>query len=181
MFAEHRHPKGGTTMQTARCAAAFAATLLLTAASGAQAAPPGIDGVWKVTNVVITGANPLTVADPQPSLYIFARGHYSSVGVQAEKPRDAAAPAKDPAKPTDAEKLAKYQEWAPVMAQAGTFEVKGGKLIRTPIVAKNVVAMGPEGRSEAEFKLSGDKLVLTSKSPAGQPAREQRLTLTRVR
>ncbi len=172
-------------MKTAILAAAAVATLSLGVAPAALAAPAhkaaAIDGVWKVTNVVITGANPLTVENPQANLYIFARGHYSAVAVNGDKPRTAAAQGQDPAKFTDAEKLAKYQEWAPIMAQAGTFEVTGGKLIRTPIVAKNVVAMGPEGRSEADIKISGNTLVLTAKSPAGQPAREQRVTLTRVR
>lgn len=36
------------------------------------------------------------------------------------------------------------------------------------------------GRAEAEIKLTGDTLVMISKAPAGQPAREQRLTLTRL-
>jgi hypothetical protein len=67
-----------------------------------------------------------------------------------------------------------------VTAQAGTYEVKGATLIRLPTVAKNVVAIGPGGQAESEIKLTGETLVMISKSPAGQPARELRLTLTRV-
>jgi hypothetical protein len=166
-------------------AAGVAALILLAsatgaAAAGAKAAAPSIEGVWKVTNVVITGANPLTVAHPQENLQIYARGHYATVGVTGDKSRTATPPAKDPAKPTDAEKLARYDEWAPVQANAGTYEVKGGKLIRTAVVAKNVVAV-TSGPSEADMKLTGDTLVLTSHAAAGQPARDQTLTLTRVK
>jgi hypothetical protein len=67
-----------------------------------------------------------------------------------------------------------------VAAQAGTYELKGATLIRHPIVAKNVAAIGPTGQSESEIKITGDTLVMISKAPAGQPAREQRLTLVRV-
>src|SRR5689334_15620364 len=145
--------------------AAFAAGVLLAAATGAMAAgakgkAPSIEGVWTVTNVVITGANPLTVTHPQENLQIFARGHYANVAVTGDKPRTASPAFKDPAKPTDAEKLARYEEWAPVQAAAGTYEVKGGKLIRTPVVAKSAIAVS-SGPTEAELKLTGDTLVLT--------------------
>jgi hypothetical protein len=140
---------------------------------------PSIEGVWKSTNVTATGANPMTNPSPEASLYIFSHGHYVYVADTSRAPRTAAS-VKDPANPTDAEKVAKYQEWGPVIAQGGTYEVKGGTLIRLPTVAKNVSAIGPGGQAEAEFKLTGDTLVLISKSPAGQPAREQRVTLTRV-
>jgi hypothetical protein len=175
---------GGWARRTAAC---VLASVVLGAAAAPSAVAAGksgaasLDGVWKITNVTTTGANPSTVANPQPGLFIFAHGHYSFVAVMGDKPRSAAPSAKDPARPTDAEKLAKYEEWSSIVAQSGTYEVKGATLIRQPLVAKNVVAMGPEGRAEQEFKLSGDSLVLTSKSAAGQPVREQRMTLARVR
>lgn len=167
--------------------AAFAAGVLLfaTAATGAVAAEAkgkamSIDGVWKVTHVVITGANPLTVDKPLENLTIFSHGHYANVGNQGDKPRTASPPLKEPGKPTDAEKLARYEEWAPIGAQAGTFELKGNKLTRTPIVAKNVIAV-TTGAYTSDVKLTGDTLVVVTKAPAGQPAREQTVTLTRVK
>jgi hypothetical protein len=165
----------------ARAAAVALTAAVCLAASPVQAQPASaIEGVWKVSRVDVTGANPLTVADPRPGLYIFARGHYSNVNETGSGPRTAAPPANDPANPTDAEKLARYQEWAPFAAQAGTYEVKGSTLVRHPMVAKNLVALTPPDQA-AEFKLSGDTLVITTRSQPGQPAREQRLTLTRVR
>ena len=173
---------------TMRCkpAALAAGILLLGAASTAMAAEakgkmaPSIDGAWKVTKVVITGANPLTVTNPQDSLWIFSHGHYANVQVTGEKARTAAPAPKDPAHPTDAEKLARYEEWAPFGAQAGSYTLKGHTLTRTATVAKNVGAM--DGKPyDSEVKLSGDTLVIVSKSAAGQPAREQTLTFTRVK
>lgn len=184
---------GGTTMtmyfkpagQAGRTAlAALAALALVAGAGGAAAAATGkaasIEGVWKTTDVVITGANPLTNHSPQESLTIFSHGHYAAVSNQGEKPRTASAPLATPGKPTDAEKLARYEEWAPIGAQAGTYALKGGKLTRTPSVAKNVSAV-TTGAFESDAKLTGDTLVLTTKAAAGQPARVQTITLTRVK
>ena len=167
-----------------RPAAVLAAAILL-AATGAAAAEgkakaASIEGVWKTTDVVITGANPLTNHSPQESLTIFSHGHYAAVSNQGEKARTASAPLATPGKPTDAEKLARYEEWAPIGAQAGTYTLKGDKLTRTPIVAKNVGAV-TAGAFESDAKLTGDTLVLTTKAAPGQPARVQTITLTRVK
>jgi hypothetical protein len=174
-------------MNSHRNAAVLAAGLALAIVSSVapQAAfaagkAASIDGVWTTTNVTVTGDRPMTNPSPQPSLYIFSHGHYVYVSDTSATPR-ADAPVKDRANPTDAEKLAKYQEWSPVVAQGGTYKLKGATLIRVATVAKNVVAIGAAGQGESEIKLTGDKLVMISKAPAGQPAREQRITLTRVK
>jgi hypothetical protein len=163
------------------CATAVGLAIAVASSQAALAAgkAPSIEGVWKITDVTATGANPMANPSPQANLYIFSHGHYSVVADSGRAPRTSAS-VKDPANPTDAEKLAKYQEWAPLTAQAGTYELKGKTLTRLPTVAKNVSVIGPEGKAESEIKLTGNTLVMISKAPAGQPAREQRLTLTRV-
>jgi hypothetical protein len=173
----HRNVAGltGAAMATGLALAVVSLAAPHVALAAGKAA--SIEGTWKITNVTVTGANPMTNASPGPSLEIFSHGHYVYVVDGSPTPRTAASRAKDPAKPTDAEKLAKYQEWAPLAAQGGTYRVKGTTLTRMASVAKNVAAIGP---SESQIKLTGNTLVLISKSPAGQPAREQRLTLTRV-
>jgi len=142
--------------------------------------PASIDGVWKITHVEITGANPLKVDHPMESLYLFTKGHYAVVQVTGETPRTASPAFKDPAKPTDAEKLARYEEWTRFGAQAGTYEVKGAKLVRTPLVAKAVSAV-TDGAFDTDLKLTGDTMVLTGHARAGQPARDTAITLTRVK
>lgn len=163
-----------------RGALALAAVACLLATSATAQTAAAVEGVWKTTNVVVTGANPLTITSPQPSLFIFARGHYVNVADTSRTPRTAPAAFADPANPTDAEKLAKYQEWAPLNAQGGTYEVKGTTLTRHPIVAKNLAALTPADQV-AEIELKGSTLVIITRSLPGQPAREQRVTMTRVK
>ena len=144
------------------------------------ATAPSVEGVWKIAEVVTTGANAATNASPQPSLIIFARGHYSYLSVNGTQPRPTFSPAKDPNTLTDAEKIARYEQWNPFTAQAGTYEVKGTALSRRPLVAKNVAAMTTAPPIVQEFKLEGSTLWLITKSAAGQPASETRTKLTRV-
>lgn len=105
-----------------------------------------LEGVWKVAEVVPPASNPnekpTSITSPQPGLLIFTKGHYSSIAVTGNQPRTAAAPAKDPQNLTDAEKIARYDQWRPFMANAGTYEVKGSTLTMHPTVAKNPDVMG---------------------------------------
>lgn len=139
-----------------------------------------LDGVWKISEIVTTGANAATNATPQPSLIIFARGHYSYLSVHGAQPRPTFSPAKDPNKLTDAETLARFEQWNPFTAQAGTYQVKGTTLTRRPLVAKNVTVMTTDPAIVQEFKLEGSTLWLITKSAAGQPASETSTKLTRV-
>lgn len=161
-----------------RRALVFALLALLPAISVAQqGATSPIDGVWRITEETTTGANATSNKSPQPSLLIFARGHYSWIslgGTTARKQRPAVA---TPGKPTDAEKIAAYEEWGPVTANAGTFEVKGSTLSRRLLVAKNVGPMTAKDPTLHEFKIEGDTLWLVQKTQSG----ETRTRLTRVR
>ena len=152
-----------------------------TAGSAQESSAAGtLQGVWKIVERVTTGANASTISDPQPSLIIFTNGHYSVLMVQGAQPRPRFAPAKDQNKLTDAEKIARYEQWNPLIANAGTYEVKGTTIIRRPSVAKNETAMAKNSSLENEFKLEGNTLWVTTKSPAGQPASETRFKLRRV-
>jgi hypothetical protein len=155
--------------------------LLLPVLASAQAtAASPIDGVWQIAEVTTTGANAATVTSPQPSLLIFARGHYSWVSVNGTSPRTQSAAAKDPASLTEAEKTMRYAEWNPFTANSGTFTTKGNTLTRRLLVAKNVGAMNATNPTVQEFKLEGTTLWLVQKSAAGQPVSETRTKLTRV-
>jgi hypothetical protein len=156
------------------------AFVLVSAVVSAQTVTSPLDGVWKITEVVTTGANAATVTSPQPSLLIFARGHYSWLSVGGATPRTQSPAAKDPAKLTDAETAARYAEWNPFTANSGTFETKGSTLSRRLLVAKNVGAMTAKNPQVHEFKIEGNTLWLVQKSAASQPASETRTKLTRV-
>ena len=158
---------------------------LLLSTSTVGSAPQGsakqtLEGVWKIVEMTTTGANGSTISNPQPSLVIFTKGHYSYLSVNSEGPRPQFAPAKDPTKLTDAEKIARYEQWNSFTANAGTYEVKGTTLIRRPLVAKNETVMAKNSSIESEFKMDGNTLRVITKSTAGQPAGETRIKLRRA-
>src|SRR3990170_2698851 len=105
-------------------------------AQAKKSADPGIQGVWRVTERETKGPNAGINKNVQPNLYIFTRTHYSIVSVLGDKPR--ANQPQDLAKATAAELNA---AWGPFVAQAGTYEVKGGNITLRPLVAKNPTVM----------------------------------------
>jgi hypothetical protein len=157
----------------------FAFVVLFPSVTFAKQATSPIDGVWKIAERTETGANASSNTSPQPSLLIFARGHYSWLSINGTVPRTQS-PAPATGKMTDADRVARFQEWDPVSANAGTFEVKGSSLTTRPMVAKNVSVMSSNNPITREFKLDGDTLLLTQRS-TGPQAGEVRLRLTRVR
>ena len=158
---------------------AIVAILLVGGWAMTSAQAPSLQGVWRVSEIVVTGANASTNTSPQPGLYVFTKQHYSIVTVNGTAARKDVSPAKDPARLTDAEKVARYEMWNPFTANSGTYEVKGNTLTTHPMAAKNVGAMAGTGQTR-EFKIEGKTLTLVQKSPAGQPASETRTKLTRI-
>ena len=41
------------------------------------------EGVWRITEIVVTGGGASTVSDPQPSVFIVTKTHYSLMWCQA--------------------------------------------------------------------------------------------------
>jgi hypothetical protein len=46
-----------------------------------------IEGAWKVTEIVVTGADASNVSTPQPGLIIFTQKHYSVMWIPGNQPR----------------------------------------------------------------------------------------------
>jgi hypothetical protein len=134
-----------------------------------------LEGVWRVTRVVQAG---VTDTHPQPGLLIFSRGYYSATRVNGNEPRKQSAAPKDPNKLTNAEKLARYEEWAPYAASAGTYEVKGNTIINHNIVAKMVRGMTLTEEAII-LKFDGNSFVAGPKP--GNPNSDRQTTYTRVR
>jgi hypothetical protein len=150
-------------------------------ATSAQDAPrtDPFEGVWRITKVVWPGPNGHTNAHPQPSLEIFHGGYFTIIRDNAAEPRTASPAARDPAKLTDAEKIARYEEWAPFGASGGAYEVKGDTLVTHNIVAKQ--AGGMTITEEATVAFEGpDTFVATAKVEPGVPAGRQ-TTYTRLK
>lgn len=134
-----------------------------------------LEGVWKAVEVIVPSAiavNPpmrdTTISNPQPALVIFTKGYYSVLGVQTTQPRVVSEPPKDPNNLTDAEKIARFTEWSPVVANSGTYEIKGSTIIRHPIVAKSADVMNSQTPITDEFKLEDANILRLN--PAGNRA-----------
>jgi hypothetical protein len=135
----------------------FAVMIVCGAVLGAQGTTrQPIEGVWKVNEMVVTGADASTVSNAQPSLFIFAKTHYSMMYVPGNKPR-ALSKAEDA---TTEEKLAAYDSF---VANTGTYEVSGSALTIQPIVARNPNFMA-SGFDKYQFRIDGNTLSLTEKS-----------------
>lgn len=142
-----------------------------------------VEGVWKVVEVIVPPKNPAekgtTITNPQPSLVIYTKGYYSLVAVRGTQPRAASAPAKDPENLTDAEKIARYEQWNPLIANAGTYEVKGSTLLLHPIVAKNVEVMTSGTPITWELKVEAPNSLWLI-PPSDRATTDPRVKVTRV-
>lgn len=141
-----------------------------------------LEGVWKVAEVVLPAPNPAdkgtTVTTPQPGLLIFTKGYYSGMAVTAGQPRPAAEAPKDPQNLTDAEKIARYDQWRQFIANAGTYEVKGSTLLMHAIVAKNPNVMTSTTPLTWELKIEGTNTFWLI-PPSDRPT-DARVKFTRV-
>jgi Lipocalin-like domain len=158
--------------------------LCATVVSAQSSKKKPIEGTWKVTEIVVTGANASNVANPQPGLIIFARKHYSVMWVPGNQPRSLF----KGENPTDEEKIAAYDSF---VANSGTYEVTGATLTLHPMVARSPNFMAG-GVSKSQLRIEGTTLWLTQKNtdisirtgdrvaPSSGPASETRLKLTRV-
>ena len=145
---------------------------------------PTLNGVWKVTEIVVTGAGAYSVSTPEPSLFMFAKTHYSLMWVPGDKPRTFYVAEV----PTNEEKLAAFDS---LTASAGTYEVSGSTVIFRPIVGKSPIFTSGAFIKE-QFRIEGDTMTLSWKSsdanlrigqqvvPSTRPVSETRMTLVRV-
>jgi hypothetical protein len=121
-----------------------------------------IEGVWKVTEVSMSGPQGFKNTNPQPSLFIFAKKYYTAVGITSDKPR----PVQPLEKATDAQKVA---AWAEFDVHAGTYEVKGTTLTTHDAITKNPEEMKPGSFGSFDFKIEGNTLMLILKAMGSGP------------
>jgi len=130
--------------------------LFTTAISAQNSTKKPIEGVWKVTEIVVTGADAANVATPQPGLIIFARKHYSVIWIPGNQPRSLFK-GEDP---TNEEKIAAYDSF---VANSGTYEVAGETLTLHPVVSRSPNFMAG-GAAKNQFRIEGTKLWLIQKN-----------------
>jgi lipocalin-like protein len=158
--------------------------LCATVVSAQSSKKKPIEGAWKVTEIVVTGADPSSVPNPQPGLIIFTKTHYSVMWVPGNQPRSLF----KGEGPTDQEKIAAYDSF---VANSGTYEVAGATITLHPMVARSPNFMAG-GVSKFQLRIEGTTLWLTQKNtdlslrtgngvaPSSGPASETRLKLSRV-
>jgi hypothetical protein len=139
-------------------------TLLAPQEALGQSPAETLEGAWRVVEVVTAGPGARTISAPQPGLLLFTGGYYSYTLVTGDQPRPT-----PPGGLASAEQL--LAAWNPFAANAGTFEVRDGTMIRRPIVAKSPDAMGPGLFNEYTFRLSADTLWITSVGTETGPSR----------
>jgi hypothetical protein len=140
---------------------------------------PTLEGVWRGTVSTTTGANASTNPNRLPNIIIYTKRHYSVLSQDASvprQPRKPIDPPKDANNLTDAEKLALYELWLPVIATSGQYELNGTRLTHRPVVAKGLAT---EQSFEIAFQ-GKDTFVQIVKSGIGKSASETRRTFVRV-
>ena len=119
-----------------------------------------LEGAWKTVHVTITndeGTEELEITNP--SIMLFTAGHYASLSVRGQEPRETL-----PEEPTDEQRL---DAWGPFFASAGTYEVYGTELHTKVIVAKSPNATAEQSENSAPFEVDGDTLIRTFTNDAG--------------
>lgn len=150
-------------------------TLVFLATLAAAQTRTPLTGVWKRTGFQDSGPQARTEAATTPGFFIFTGKYYSTLRINDEYSR----PEVDVSKASAAELL---QLWQSVIAQTGTYEIRGTIVTMHPIAAKSPRAMHPDSFIKLSFKLDGDTLLLTEKSMSTLPTIANPLTfvLTRV-
>ena len=138
----------------------------------------GIEGVWQLTEVTTTGADGKTETEKatQPSMYLFTKTHYSIIYVASDKPRTVM---DDYSKATQEQLLSIFVN--EFIANAGTYEVKAGKLTVHPMVAKSPSYMQSGTWTTSTMTMKGNMMTLVSDSSNSGPSKNPTtFKLTRV-
>jgi hypothetical protein len=136
----------------------------------------GIEGVWQLSEITMTGKYAMTMKITQPSVYIFTRTHYSKIYVASDKPR----PVLD-----DYSKASREELFSTFVdgfdASGGTYEVAAGKLTLHPTVAKSPSDMTEGTWTTYAFTITGNTATLTPEtSNTGPNKKPISYKLTRV-
>lgn len=139
----------------------FSLALVLFVCASVAAQSKSIQGVWKLNEQVSNGT---TKVISQPSMYLFTKKHYSIIYVSSDSPR---AVVDDLSKMSADELRATFVN--DFIANAGTYELKGGKLTIHPMVAKNPGFMQPDTWATSAVTISGNSMTLVSEATNAGP------------
>jgi hypothetical protein len=157
----------------------FNSVLAVAAVAGlagfASTRAPSIEGVWRTDEVAMGAPDARTIVRPEATLDIITGKHYSRVEIHARGPRPEVA---DPSRAT-ADEL--RQAWGPVIAEAGSYDVRGNTVTMHPAVAKNPAGMAAGVFATYGYRIAGDTLWLTpQRDQRGAVVNPPTIRLTRV-
>jgi hypothetical protein len=136
----------------------------------------GAEGVWQLSEVTTTGDHAMTVKATQPSMYMFTKTHYSIIYVDSDKPR---AEMLDYSKATQEQLFSIFVD--DFVANAGTYDVKAGKMTVHPMVAKSPSYMKEGTWTTWSMTIKGNMMTLVSDSSNFGPSKNPTtFKLTRV-
>src|SRR6476620_2930613 len=142
----------------------FLGILVVLAASGVVSAQR-VAGVWKLDEMTSTGTGASTKTISQPSMYLFTKTHYSIIYVSSESPRST-----DDASTMTADQLRDVFVQS-FVANAGTYEMKAGKITLKPIVAKSPTFMKPGNWNTFKISMKGNSMTLVTDSNNEGPSK----------
>lgn len=151
----------------------FLFALALTVSASAQS--KNIQGAWRLTEITTTGPDGSTRQMSQPSIYLFTKKHYSIIYVASADAR----PVLDDYSKTSADELRNIFVDS-FVANAGTYEMKGGKLTTRPMVAKLPSFMKSGTFVTVAAKMEGNMMTLTTEAGGNAPANPTTYKLTRI-
>jgi hypothetical protein len=130
----------------------------------ASAQSKSLSGVWSLTEINAKGPDGEVRKSAQPGMYLFTKTHYSMIYVNSDKPRDDI----DDLSKATADQLRSVFVTS-LVANAGTYEYKDGKLTVHPTVAKLPGYMKAGTWTAWTVKSDGDSMTLVSDSSNAGP------------
>ena len=137
--------------------------LVLSVSASAQSR--SIEGVWSLTEISSAAPSSTPKLMAQPSMYLFTKKHYSIIYVSSVTPR----PEMDDLSTATADDLRKVFVES-FVANAGTYEMKAGKITVRPMVAKSPGYMKAGTMSTLSVKIDGNTMTLTTEGTSSGPA-----------
>ncbi len=157
----------------------FAVVLFVVAVMGGAAfgqVKRGVEGVWELTGITMSGKTPFTMKVTQPSVYTFTKKYFSKIYIGSEKPRPVL---EDYTKATQAELIAIFVDGFD--ASGGTYDLKADKLTLHPTVAKSPSEMKQGSWASYTISVTPTTITLTPEATDAGPAKKSlSFTLTRA-
>jgi hypothetical protein len=155
-----------TSLKVVACMAALAVLMVVQSAS----AQGKLEGVWRITEVTTGGENSfkIAVADTHPNLLIISKKYFCffnlTTPTRPDLPKQGA---------TAAQAVA---AWSPVVAWAGTYELKGNIFTANIFAAKNPSEMVKGNFTANEIKFEGNTVTFTPKTNQDGPVANPMIT-----